>query len=159
MGLRIESLWYRDLEIMFWVLFIKVNLVLILSLWFFFNKEWWRYAILPILCHTIFQFFSALNDNLEIYPIFQLYHSIYFYIVLIPTFLVVDKIINYQPISLSDKIEELTEDTLTKLIKFDRKNFIDLKRELEILRSNKEQISRKEYLLKLLIIQKRIEKK
>ncbi len=159
MGVRITSHWYKNLEMMFWILSIKGSLILLLSLWFLYNKEWWRYAILPILCYSIFQFTSALNEDLNFYPIFPKYYSIYFFIIFIPIYLILDKIINYSPRDLNNKIEDLTDDTLTTLIKFDARAYTDLKKELELLRLKKERISQKKYLVKLMAIQAAIERK
>ncbi len=61
----IDSKYYLDVQVLFWVLFGKLFPLMLFTIWFFTCKHWWYHVILiPISMYTI-QIIVTLNDDLQ----------------------------------------------------------------------------------------------
>ncbi|TVZ51059.1 hypothetical protein [Dokdonia sp. Hel_I_53] len=61
----IQSNYYQDVQVLFWVLFGKLAPFMLLVIWFFTCKHWWYHVILIPMSMYIVQIVVTLNDDLQ----------------------------------------------------------------------------------------------
>ncbi|GMN05307.1 hypothetical protein MTsPCn5_06950 [Croceitalea sp. MTPC5] len=72
--IKIDSFLYRSFQVLFYLLGIKLSMLLLLLTWYFTEKKWWKYALLSPILITIYQlstFFNTETDILDEYEIIR----------------------------------------------------------------------------------------
>ncbi len=154
---EIVSLFHGDFQTTMWVVFTKISLIILLTMWYFTNINWWRYALLPLLSLTYYQCGGFLYSDLVNTEIIN--HnpiSIITVIVISGVHIYLDKLVMNTPFMLTNKIETDTNEMLIKLIKFNKMDYQEMKSEFEMLYENRNILEEKEYLYKLIALQKAI---
>lgn len=117
-----ESEYYKSVYMMGWVFMGKFIPLLLLFLWFFTCKHWWRHAILIPIGMYLFQLIAALNDDLQYFDIVEIWY-------IFPVMLIVVPLVYYIRAklfaSLHDQKLEDFEESLGK-----KQNFFQLIKEL-----------------------------
>lgn len=153
-GYEYVSHFLSNVRASFWRILIDFSLILLLSICFFVQKQWWKYALLFILSDTIWRLLSfILIYDLKLITSLNKYNIYIILLIIIPIYIWLDKkVINYQPLTFTEKVELSTKDKLEKLIKFDKVQYLSLQLRLNDLREQKPELSEKEYLYKLIAI-------
>lgn len=74
LNLSYESINYKNVNVIAWILFGKLIPLALFLIWFFTCKHWWYHAILVPICMYIFQIFSAFNDDLAFADSVDIYY-------------------------------------------------------------------------------------
>ncbi|MDO6596764.1 hypothetical protein Q4512_07540 [Oceanihabitans sp. 2_MG-2023] len=149
-GHVIRAGYYEFVDILFWHIF-KYSLSLILfSVWFITCKYWWRFAILFLIYFEIRNISIVLYDTYYTTP----NDSLILLISLLFIFLLIfiSKKLNYFSFSksINQKLDEEMDCLMNDLSKFKKKDYIQIKLKLTELRKEKQQLKKKEYLIRLI---------
>ncbi len=77
-----------------WLIFTKLNYILLYTIWYIYNKSWWRYSLLPLLAYDTYLLFIIINDEIQMIdnPI-TLKHELIIVPIFIVTFYLLGKIL------------------------------------------------------------------
>ena len=149
--------YYETIKELFWNIYCSLFLILLFSLWFLTCRYWWRYCILVITLYELKKlanvFYSPTINQLEYYLFI-----IKGVIIYIPIIIFCSYKFRYRNKlkSLDNDLNYEIENLIVELSHFNTKKYKGLKRELSLLKNKKENLSQKEYLTKLMILQEKI---
>ena len=145
-----------ELSNVLWYLTLKIYVIVLLSIWYFTCKNWWKIAILIPLTIEIFKLFSFFNfrndtfDEKDFLTSLPITLPIIIILILISIklkrFLFVNKIRNEISLEIENVFQQLQNKTDPSL---DKKQFMELKR-------NKSRYNKKDYLIKLIELRNKI---
>ncbi|MGO4911195.1 hypothetical protein [Leeuwenhoekiella sp. W20_SRS_FM14] len=75
-GIRLsyDSLNYKNVNVLAWILFGKFIPLLLFLIWFFTCKHWWYHSIIVPICMYSFQIYNTLNDDLAFADSIDIYY-------------------------------------------------------------------------------------
>lgn len=156
---ELESQYYPDVQTGFWLIFIKINLIILLLVFYFTSKIWWKYAILPVLSLTCFQCYSAYVEAFQGQDIMNYWYGILvWFIIVSPICLLIETRIKLKDHALMHDVGSDPKEFLKKLIKFEKNDYQYFRKKVSTLAKDKAGLSQKEYLYKLMALQKTITK-
>lgn len=155
----IDSGYFQSAKFFVWFLTVKVMTLVLLSIWFVTCKYFWRYVIfIPIAAelHKIFALFKILEFNYDYKP--HILESIIIIIPFIIILLFISKNIGYYRFlkTNNSQVNNEINSQMVKLSKFNSENYKSVKRKLIKLLNEKDKMSKKEYLGKLIALRDRL---
>ncbi len=140
-----------------WLIFTKLNYILLYTIWYIYNKSWWRYSLLPLLAYDTYLLFIIINDEIQMIdnPI-TLKHELIIVPIFIVTFYLLGKILEKKSLSLIDKFAFETDELIERISEWDQKSFKSFRHKLSNIQNNKSKMNEKEYLYKLIALQESI---
>jgi hypothetical protein len=155
---EIDSGVFEDVNYLFWILSVKFMTLLILALWFITCTHYWKCLLIVSINIEIYKIYKiyltviGLNNGLDSGFVFVeiSYFSIPFTLILI----YLSKRLKYQNrrVVYDLPLNYEINNHITKLSKFDKKDYKLVKRELKKLEAQKQLINKKEYLTKLITL-------
>lgn len=70
------SEYWVDVQSYLYQIINKLTLLIFLSIWYFTNKNWWKFSLLVPIAIYLFQLSSIFNDNYQFADVFEWYHSL-----------------------------------------------------------------------------------
>ncbi|HET8837859.1 MAG TPA: hypothetical protein VFM82_02570 [Flavobacteriaceae bacterium] len=79
-----ESNYYESVYVTAWTLMSKFVPFLLMLLWFWTCKHWWRHAIVVPIIMYAFQIFNVLNDDLKYFDVMEIWYIFPMIMVIVP---------------------------------------------------------------------------
>ncbi len=144
---------FESSQYFFWFMSVKILTLMLLSLWYLTCRNTWRYVLfLPIAAeiHKAYTLLKTFQLDREYIP--TIFESTIYFIPYILIIYILSNFVDYfklKPINLVNK--EINSQVL-KLSKHNRKKIKNYRKELIELMNKKEEMPRKEYLIKLIAL-------
>ncbi len=148
---------YENVKLFIWTLMLKILTLSLLSLWFLTCKYIWRYVLfVPIIAeiYKILVWLKVFEFDIKYIP--ESYESLIFSIPYLIILLLLSNILGYYKNPKSNMLNDEINNQIIKLSKFDVKKFKLVRKELVRLINKKKNMSKKEYLLKLIALRDQI---
>jgi len=155
---KIESNYYNSVETFFWTLATKVLTLLILCIWFLTCKHWWRIAILVPIIIEIHKFLVTINGELQYIDEYEFLHSLPITIPIIALILLLSRKLNYynHSKSLNNELNDEIDSLMEEMSNFKINDYKVVKKELKALRHGKNNLDKKDYLKKLIVLRDKL---
>jgi len=144
----IYSGYYETIDVMVWSMFNCLLVIILFSLWFLTCRYWWRYLILGIILVEAIKFFQVIKDVYKI----SYFYSLLIIVPLLTILLILSIKVNYY--SHNKSTNQLLDEEISSLINkssnFNKKNYKKIKEKLYVLRKNKKELNKSEYLTELI---------
>ena len=143
---------FYDVQHFFWQLSIKIVTVLILILWLFSCRHWWRHAILVPLIIEISKFINLLRVDVLVFDEMNFIYSLPIIIPIIILLILLSNRVNYFSMSydINKEIMDEIDDVFFKIHEDNNENINSLKLRLKNIINEKSMLGNKEYLQKLI---------
>ncbi len=147
----------NDLDTVLWFCAIKIHLIVLLLIWYFTCKHWWRISILIPLILEIFKLIGLFNTNVDTFDEVDFIIS---FPVTIPiiflVFFLLNKLRLYSKSRiLIDELNEEIESVFSQVSSNNQSIIGRIEKDFLILKENRKQYSKEDYLNKLLKLHNR----
>gem|GEM_PF-5445114 len=155
----IDSGYFESAKFFIWFITVKLMTIVLLSIWFVTCKYLWRYIIfVPIAAevHKLYVLLKIYELNYEYKP--HLLETILITIPFLVILLLISKKIGYYRHAKinTNVVNDEINSQMAKLSKFDSGNYKFVKQKLVKLLNEKDKMSKKEYLIKLIALRDRL---
>jgi hypothetical protein len=155
---KIESSYYENIQTFFWTSFTKLLTLFIMFIWFLTCKHWWRYAVLVPIIIEINKLLVILNDELHYIDEYEYIYSLPLTIPILLFLLFLSKKLNYYnwSKSLNNELNDEIDSLLEEMSNFKINDYKVVKKELKALRHGKNNLDKKDYLKKLIVLRDKL---
>jgi len=143
---------FETLDYVFWIFSCKILVISILSIWYLTCRNWWRSILLFSIAVEVYKFVSFLDEIFFLFENFTLFHSLPFSLLLISMLLMLSKMMKYNKLTIAGKIDNEITIALGNMSKNDSKKNNLIKNDIRLLKKNRNNLSKKEYLTQLIML-------
>ena len=162
---KLDSNYYKSLQIWFWVISIKLVFIITYIIWFSTCRYWWRNVLLVPLIYFITQLFYALNTELrfgdknEIFYKNEIFVEFLISLPIVFVIFIVTKKMRYhsKPKSLNDALDSEINAVMEELSNFKVEDYKNIKFEYDNLINKKQQLDEEVYLSKLIMLREQLQ--
>lgn len=150
----IDSSYYDDVSVFAWTLMTKLMTFGFLSIWYITCKHWWRNAILIPIVIEIYKILVILDDEIQFLDNNEFIMSIPVTLPIIILLVYLSKKLNYFSLSksLGNQLDDEIDNMIQELAVVRYKEYSLIKEKFELLKSQKQDLNKIEYLKKLIAL-------
>lgn len=150
----INSNYFENVNTMLWLLFTKIFIIGIISVWFVTCRHWWRYAILVPLVIELYKLIAMLNDENEFIDEIEFIHTIPIIIPIILFIVFISNRLGYynKSVVFNQQLTQEIDQLFSELSNFKKESYTRAKTNYKHLLKEKGSLPKEEYLQKLIAI-------
>lgn len=148
----ISTKYYEDVQALIWTSSIKVVFILMFSIWYITCRHWWRICLIIPIIFFVNQLIVVVNDELQYADEYELGISLIISIPILLIIIILSKKLKYysEAKSIAEDLDTEINQIFENAVKIKNKNLRQIKTEIKNLKSQKANLSKEEYLKKLI---------